>query len=216
VTPVVRLNGVTRRYGTGVTTVIAVADASLAILAGQLLGLAGPSGSGKTTLVNLVVGWEHPDDGTVERSVRPGASWAEVAVVPQELGLVDELSVRENVELPARLGRVGSIDTGELLGSLSLAELADRLPDELSLGERQRAAVARAAACRPKLLVADEPTAHQDERRADMVMAVLRDVAARGGAVLVATHDDRLLAQMDRVARMSDGRLAAGEVARDE
>jgi putative ABC transport system ATP-binding protein len=114
------------------------------------------------------------------------------------------------------LGRVGSIDTGELLGSLSLAELADRLPDELSLGERQRAAVARAAACRPKLLVADEPTAHQDERRADMVMAVLRDVAARGGAVLVATHDDRLLAQMDRVARMSDGRLAAGEVARDE
>ena len=209
-TAIITLSGVTRRYGAGITTVVAVDDASLAIDEGELVGLAGPSGSGKTTLVNIVLGWEPADAGTVERTVHPGASWAEIAVVPQELGLVGELTVRENVELPARLGRVSAADTAELLASLSLTELAERLPHELSLGERQRVAVARAVACSPRVLVADEPTAHQDERRADMVMSVLRGVAARGGAVLVATHDDRLLAQVDRVAYMLDGRLTVG------
>ncbi len=206
-TALVSVRGVTRRYGAGGTTVVAVDDVSLTIGAGELLGLAGPSGSGKTTLVNLVLGWESPDVGAVERAVPARASWADVAVVPQELGLLDELSVRGNVELPARLGRVLRADSDELLASLALAELAERLPAELSLGERQRAAVARAVSCAPRLLVADEPTAHQDERRADMVMAVLRQVAERGGAVLVATHDDRLLAQVDRIARMLDGRI---------
>ena len=206
-TALVTLSGVSRRYGAGVTTVVAVDDASLSIAAGEIVGLAGPSGSGKTTLVNLVLGWEPPDAGAVHRSVASGTNWREIAVVPQELGLVGELTVRENVELPARLGRVPASDTADLLASLSLTELAERSPDELSLGERQRVAVARAVACSPRLLVADEPTAHQDERRADMVMAVLRGVTALGGGVLVATHDERLLAQVDRVARMVDGRL---------
>lgn len=206
-TALVTLTGVSRRYGAGDTTVVAVDDASLSIEAGEIVGLAGPSGSGKTTLVNLVLGWESPDAGAVHRAVATGASWREIAVVPQELGLVGELSVRENVELPARLGRVPASDTADLLASLSLTELAERSPDELSLGERQRVAVARAVACSPRLLVADEPTAHQDERRADLVMAVLRGVTAQGGGVLVATHDERLLAQFDRVARMVDGRL---------
>ena len=76
------------------------------------------------------------------------------------------------------------------------------------MGERQRVAVARAVSCSPRLLVADEPTAHQDERRGDLVMAVLRSVADVGGAVLVATHDERLLDRVDRVVRMVDGRVA--------
>jgi ABC-type lipoprotein export system ATPase subunit len=210
VTALVVLSGVGRRYGSGDTTVVAVDGASLSIGAGEIVGLAGPSGSGKTTLLNIVLGWELHDSGTVERSVGTGTNWREIAVVPQELGLVAELTVRENVGLPARLGRVGGADTAGLLESLSLAELAERSPDELSLGERQRVAVARAVACSPRLLVADEPTAHQDERRADLVMAVLRGVTASGGGVLVATHDDRLLAQVDRVARMLDGRLTVG------
>lgn len=209
-TAVVSLHSVSRRFGSGPTTVLAVDGASVSVATGELVGLAGPSGSGKTTLVNLVLGWERPDSGTIERAVDAGtgADWSRIAMVPQELGLVPELSVRENVALPARLGRLRSSDLDALLGSLALAELARRLPDELSMGERQRVAVARAVSCSPRLLVADEPTAHQDERRADLVMRVLRDVTEGGGAVLVATHDERLLDRVDRVLRMVDGRVS--------
>lgn len=209
-TGLVALRSVSRRYGAGATEVVAVNGASFDIGAGEVIGLAGPSGSGKTTLVNLVLGWERPDAGTVERAVAAGAGWSEVAVVPQELGLVAELTVRENVELAARLGRVADpVATDELLASLALADLAHRLPDELSMGERQRVAIARAVSCRPRLLVADEPTAHQDERRADMVMGALREVADRGGAVLVATHDERLLDRVDRTVHILDGIVSA-------
>lgn len=209
-TALVALRSVSRRYGAGATEVVAVNGASFDIGAGEVIGLAGPSGSGKTTLVNLVLGWERPDAGTVERAAAARAGWAEVAVVPQELGLVAELTVRENVELAARLGRVADpVATDELLTSLGLADLAHRLPDELSMGERQRVAIARAVSCRPRLLVADEPTAHQDERRADMVMGALREVADRGGAVLVATHDERLLDRVDRTVHILDGIVSA-------
>ena len=208
-TPIVALHDVTRRFGSGSTQVVAVAGATMALLPGEMVGLAGPSGSGKTTLVHLVLGWERPDDGVVERAVGTASDWSQTAVVPQELGLVHELSVRENVALPARLGRAQPVDVEVLLGSLGLDELADRLPDELSMGERQRVAIARAVSCRPRLLVADEPTAHQDERRADLVMDALREVAARGGAVLVATHDERLLARVDRTLHILDGIVSA-------
>jgi putative ABC transport system ATP-binding protein len=206
VTSLVALRSVSRRYGSGATEVVAVDGASLDVGAGEVIGLVGPSGAGKTTLLNLVLGWERPDAGTVERAPVERAGWAEVAVVPQDLGLVAELTARENVELAARLGRVADpVAIDELLASLALADLAHRLPDELSMGERQRVAIARAVSCRPRLLVADEPTAHQDEGRADMVMGALRAVAARGGAVLVATHDARLLDRVDRTVHIMDG-----------
>lgn len=212
-TPLVALRSASRRYGSGATEVVAVDGATLEVRPGELIGLAGPSGSGKTTLVNLVLGWEQPDAGSVERTDPERSGWAEVAIVPQELGLVAELTVRENVELPARLGRVRDpIGTDALLAALALDELAHRLPDELSMGERQRVAIARAVSCRPRLLVADEPTAHQDERRADLVMDALREVAARGGAVLVATHDERLLDRVDRTVQILDGHLLDGHV----
>ena len=83
----------------------ALDDVSFEILAGETVGLAGPSGSGKTTLLNLIVGWEQPDSGTIERGVRLGGGWESVAMVPQELGLLPELTAIQNVELAARLGR---------------------------------------------------------------------------------------------------------------
>ncbi len=109
----------------------------------------------------------------------------------------------------ARLGDAPAvgIDSGELLESLGLTPVTHRFPDELSMGEQQRVAVARAVAMRPSLLIADEPTAHQDERSADAVMACLAAVADAGGAVIVATHDDRLLDRADRVIALLDGRV---------
>lgn len=205
--------GVTRRFRSGSSTVTAVDDVSLTIRAGESIGLVGPSGSGKSTLVNLVLGWELPDDGRVTSSLPVGDDWASVAVVPQEFGLVDELDVRENVALAARLSRTtraardAAIDVDAVLASLDLSALARRRPGELSLGERQRVAVARAVSCAPRLLVADEPTAHQDRARADLVMSALAAVVRSGGGVLVATHDDRLLEAVDRVVTLVDGRV---------
>ncbi len=212
--PVLRLRSVTKRYVTAAETLVAVADATLTVHAGEVVGLAGPSGSGKTTLLNLVIGWDHPDDGVVERRDDVCVGWSGLAVVPQELGLLPELTVRQNVELARRLGRtppgreLDAVD--DLLVELGLAELGHRLPGELSLGEQQRTAVARAVVCSPALLVADEPTAHQDELRSDMVIGVLARAASRGGAVLIATHDDRVLADVTRVVRILDGDVTDG------
>jgi putative ABC transport system ATP-binding protein len=211
---VLRLRSVTKRYESTAETIVAVAAASLTVHAGEVVGLAGPSGSGKTTLLNLVIGWDRPDDGVVERRDDVTVGWSGLAVVPQELGLLPELTVRQNVELARRLARnprgraLDAVD--DLLAELGLAELSHRRPGELSLGEQQRTAVARAVACAPTLIVADEPTAHQDEVRSDMVTGVLARAAARGGAVLIATHDDRVLAHVTRVVRILDGCVTDG------
>jgi putative ABC transport system ATP-binding protein len=90
---------------------------------------------------------------------------------------------------------------------MGLTELADRRPDEVSLGEQQRAAIARAVVGQPRILVADEPTAHQDEANADRIFSMLELVASTGSAVIVATHETRLLARADRVIRMENGSL---------
>jgi putative ABC transport system ATP-binding protein len=200
---------VTRHFRTRAETIMAVDAASLEVWSGEVVGLAGPSGSGKTTLLHLVMGWEDPDTGSVDLHPDLPAGWSGLAVVPQELGLLPELTARQNVELAGRLGGPLTRSASDLFDRLGLAQLADRLPSELSQGEQQRVAVARAVACGPGLLVADEPTAHQDELHADMVMAMLHQVADNGGSVIVATHDERLLDGVDRVLRILDGKLHA-------
>jgi putative ABC transport system ATP-binding protein len=209
--PVVGLQSASRSYRTAAVTVAALTDVSLEIRSGELVGVAGPSGSGKTTLLNLIVGWDQPDAGAVTRDLGPGAGWTAMAVVPQELGLIPELTAAQNVSMARRLGGCDRIAPADLFARLGLVGLESRLPDELSVGEQQRTAVARALTCSPALLVADEPTAHQDEYHADQVMALLAERAANGGAVLVATHDDRMLARVDRVVHLLDGKLVASD-----
>ena len=195
----------------------ALDDVSLTLRGGELVGLVGRSGSGKTTLLNVIAGWEHPDAGTIERpSGRTGAGsaipgWNELAVVPQKLGLFDELSVRENLEYPARLhGRLeelrGRVD--ELMEDLGIAHLAARYPKETSLGEQQRTAVARALVLTPTLVLADEPTGHQDAASERRVLEAFGRSAAEGGSCLIATHNASLAPRLDRVLEMADGRLA--------
>ena len=207
--PALELRSVTRHYRGRVETVRAVTDASLVLHSGSLTALIGPSGSGKTTLVNLIVGWEEPDSGEVLMPSR--STWSDIAIVPQGIGLIDDLTIRENIDLPLRLGSPARTTTTRVMDQLGLGELADRRPDEVSLGEQQRASVARAMVGQPRILVADEPTAHQDEANADRIFSMLERAAEAGSAVIVATHEARLLERAHRVIEMVHGSLLEGQ-----
>ena len=201
---VVDVDRVSKVYG----DVHALDGVSLSVEPGELVALIGPSGSGKTTLLNLVAGWERADAGAV-RWGAPHRGWAHLAVVPQAASLLPDLSLLENVTLPLRVSaaRTDPDAPRRCLDALGLAELADRLPEELSHGEQERGALARALVLEPDLLVADEPTAHLDGETTRRVLRVLRDATRAGTACLVATHDPEVLDAVDRAVRLRDGRL---------
>lgn len=210
---------VVKRFSRGAETVTALDGVDLHVSAGEFVALVGPSGSGKSTLLALLCGWETADAGTLEYSgalaARPPSTfgWPELALVPQALGLLADLSLADNVLLPARLRR-GIRDHApraqELLAAFGLDHLADRYPHQASLGEQQRVAVARALLLRPAVLLADEPTAHQDRDHADRMLDEVTAQAHAGSAVLIATHDEVAWARADRVLSMRDGRLTDG------
>jgi putative ABC transport system ATP-binding protein len=166
----------------------------------------GPSGSGKTTLLNMVVGAEEPDDGHIEGLPRR-ADWSYLAIVPQALGLLNELTILENVTLPLRLGASASTSAAELMDQLGIAHLTERSPHETSLGEQQRAAVARSLLPAPTIVVADEPTSHQDEANAHRVIDAFAACAAAGSSILLATHDIRVIDRCDVVLGVTDGQV---------
>ena len=208
-----------KTFTRGAEPVHALDGVDLHVAAGELVALVGPSGSGKSTLLALLCGWESADSGTLTYAGRlaerpPSAlGWPELALVPQALGLVPDLSLADNVLLPARL-RGGVTDATEraerLLADFGIDHLADRYPHQASLGEQQRVAVARALVLRPAVLLADEPTAHQDRGHADALLDALSAQAGEGSAVLVATHDEIAWSRADRVLSMRDGRLTEG------
>ncbi len=203
---IVRLVSVGKRHVRGPEVVHALRNVSFEVAAGEFVVVVGPSGSGKTTLVNVVLGWDQPDEGEVLVADGMRAGWRSIAVVPQGLGLLPELTAAENVELPVWLGGVAA-DTPGTLSALGMAELRDRPAEQLSMGEQQRVAVARAVAASPRLLIADEPTAHQDEDNARVVIDLMAKCSQDGAAVLAVTHDERLVARADRVVSMIDGRI---------
>jgi putative ABC transport system ATP-binding protein len=208
-----------KQYERGEEVVHAVEDVSLSLFSSELVGVVGRSGSGKTTLLSLLAGWEQPNQGSI---TWPGLQlpeddgglqappWSVVAVVPQHLGLMDELTVRENVELPRRLAGAlhdDDVAVDELLERLGLGDLAARFPSETSVGEQQRVAMARALSILPRLLLADEPTGHQDEKSAQAVFETLAWASENGTCCVVATHDASIDPFLDRVLSMRDGRL---------
>lgn len=214
--PLLEVEGVSKRYRRGAEEVHALRDVGFALYPGELVALVGPSGSGKSSLLGLLCGWDRPDQGKLVWSTAFAAAdgaelpWSELSVVPQALGLVEELSVRENVALPVRLAARPAgpaARTEELLEAFGLGALADRSPRETSLGQQQRAAVARALVLDPRLVLADEPSAHQDSAWVHDVFSRLRTVAETGAACLVATHDPDALRFADRILSLDDGRL---------
>jgi putative ABC transport system ATP-binding protein len=186
---------------------------TFAVDGGEFVVVRGRSGSGKSTLLALIIGWCQPDGGSVTvagtDSAAPSPSWSSVAIVPQVLGLVPELTVRENVAEAARgpapsgartdESRADESRVDEILVALDLVDMADRSPADTSMGQQQRVAIARALAGRPLLLLADEPTSHQDAGHVAAVVTALRSAAEAGSAVLVATHDDSIIAAASRV-----------------
>jgi len=211
--PLLHVEGVRKSFGREPDAVHAVREARFEIGGAEVVALVGRSGSGKTTLLNLVAGWERPDAGSVSiAGVRDPlvASWSDLAVLPQKLGLIEELTVRENIEYPARLcGRLERLETivGDLIDELGLGELADRYPAEISVGEQQRTALARALVLSPRLLVADEPSCHQDRGWTGAIFALIQRASDRGTACLAATHDEAIVRHLDRVLSMQDGEV---------
>jgi putative ABC transport system ATP-binding protein len=211
--PVLRLEGVTKSYRRGPETIHALQDVSIEVFPGEMVALVGPSGSGKTTLLNIMCGWETPDSGAVHRSPDGGQdplAWTRVGIVPQRLALLDELPAVENIELPLvlddTLDAEGHARARELMEALDVFHLADRRPLQTSLGEQQRTAIARALVMSPALVLADEPTGHQDSGHAATVMSTLRKATTRGASIVIATHDFGARAICDRTIEMADGR----------
>jgi ABC-type lipoprotein export system ATPase subunit len=204
--------GLWRRHRRGAETVTALAGVDLAVHGGELVVVTGPSGSGKTTLCHVLAGLDAPDEGQVRRA--PGTAtpptWHEVAVVPQRLALVAALTLGEQQWLarrcrPAHLDRP-AVDVGALNDRLDLTSVLDRRPEELSHGERQRGAIARALVADPVLVLLDEPTSSQDEEHLELVVHELAAAADRGVAVLVTAHDPRVVEVATRRVRLVDGR----------
>jgi ABC-type lipoprotein export system ATPase subunit len=211
----VETHALAKAYEHGGATVEAVRDGSLELRRGELGVLLGRSGSGKSTLLSLLAGWQRPDAGTIlwRGHLEGPAShgWSELGYLPQRFGLIPELTVRENVELPARLsGRrthlAGRID--RLLEELGLDELAHRRPPETSIGQQQRTALARAVVLEPTALVADEPSSHQDAGWHAAVWRLLDKTTAEGTACLVATHEVEATLYATRVWEIAEGVVA--------
>jgi ABC-type lipoprotein export system ATPase subunit len=204
------------KFRRGSEEVVALDGVDIELFRGELVALVGPSGSGKTTLLNVLCGWEAPDRGTVcwngHMAQMADVEWDGLALVPQTPGLIEDLTIAENIGLPCRFRNDSFESTlqgvDEVLSVLGLTELRGRYPDEVSLGEQQRTSVARALVLRPDLLLADEPTAHQDARSMDRVLKAIRLLVESGKACMVASHNPEVLDAADRVVEMRDGRLS--------
>ena len=207
-TPALSAENLTRHYRLGSQTIRAVSSISLAASAGEIVVIQGPSGSGKSTLLNLLVGWEQPDHGDISfegNKINPAQlAWNDIAIVPQQLGLLAELTAADNVTLPIRYEHADR-DAGDILSRFGLGGLEDAYPEELSQGQQQRIAVARAAIANPTVLVADEPTSSQDEESARLLLNNLTNLARRRTAVLIASHDPIVAEYATGVVRIRDG-----------
>jgi putative ABC transport system ATP-binding protein/lipoprotein-releasing system ATP-binding protein len=213
--PLVRCDGVARTYGQGPTATVALQATDCEVTAGQRIAIVGPSGSGKSTLIHLMAGLDDPTVGTVSwpaigtrEELRP----ARVAVIFQGPSLLPPLTVLENVSLPLVIGgmtdRAARETAHGALRTLDLDELADKLPEEISGGQAQRVAVARALAGEPTLILADEPTGQLDRTNGAAVVDVLLAASDHAGSALViSTHDLTVAARLPERWDMHSGEI---------
>ena len=223
--PALEAIGVTRVFGSGDAAVTACDNVNLAVHAGELLVIRGRSGSGKTTLLDILGSLSRPTsgrvilDGRLDLTTATEAQLVELrrsrlGFVFQHSALIPVLSAAENVEVPLRLAgtptREREARVAELLDSVGLADHANQRPGELSGGQQQRVGIARALACDPSILLADEPTGQLDSTTSAAVMDLFsRLIRERNVAAILTTHDPILVARADRVVEMHDGRIRA-------
>jgi putative ABC transport system ATP-binding protein len=221
--PVVELHGVHKTYRLGEHVIPALQGVDLCVQRGELLALTGPSGSGKSTILNLCGLIDTPDSGDIVLGGQKVNGLDEVqrtllrrdalGFVFQSFNLVPVMTVAENVDYPLFIAGVPAAErrarVAAQLEAVGLLEHAHHRPDALSGGQRQRVAIARALVKRPRLVIADEPTASLDSHTADQMLDLMRERGhAEGAAFLIATHDARLTGRCDRVLALLDGRLA--------
>jgi len=217
---VLSLRGISRRFHSGERNVDVLDGLDLEMAAGERVAVMGASGSGKSTLLHLAAGMDRPDSGRIVLMGQPLDQLQEpaltrfrarhVGLVFQEFNLIDSLNLRENIELPIRLaGRPcdeSTLDT--LCSSLEIGSLLDAMPEQLSGGEKQRAAIARALIHGPELLLADEPTGSLDEASAGKALDLFdRITAERGCALVLVTHNPVAAAMCERRYQLRGGRL---------
>jgi len=218
---VIRLAGVTKTYQAGAPP--ALADVSIGVAAGEVVAVMGPSGSGKSTLLNLVAGLDKPTTGTVTVAGRRIDALGEgalarfrarhVGIIFQFFNLLDDLTVEDNVLLPAQLAgasrRQARARAAELLERMGIGEHRDAYPARLSGGQRQRVAIARALVNSPELLLADEPTGALDTASGEEIGRLLRELNAGGQTLVLVTHDPALAQRFAaRTVLLVDGQVA--------
>ena len=227
-TPLISARNLARRYTMGKEAVMALNAVDLQIQRGEFVALIGPSGSGKSTLLNLIGGLDRPTNGEIwvedlelgkatdKRLVRYRRD--RIGFIFQSFNLLATRSAVENVEVPMMLAGVGRRQRREralqLLSQVGLGKRAGHKPNELSGGEMQRVAVARALANKPALLLADEPTGNLDSKTGKDILNLLREtIQTQGLTMVLVTHDLKVAAYADRIVHMLDGRIEQIETA---
>jgi putative ABC transport system ATP-binding protein len=223
---IVSVRSVSKDYMLGKTVVPALREVSLDVEPGEFLSIAGPSGSGKTTLLNLVGCVDTPTSGTVVVNGQDTSALAERALTDlrlhtlgfifQSFNLVSVLSVFQNVEYPLLLQgglsrRERSRRVLELLEAVGIQQYGKHRPSELSGGQRQRVAIARALVTKPRIVLADEPTANLDSQTGEAIIDVMKEMNRDGTTFIFSTHDPKVMAHANAVVRIADGRLVGRE-----
>jgi putative ABC transport system ATP-binding protein len=229
--PVVRVEHLSKHFGQGAARVDALRDINMDVYPGQVVGLMGPSGSGKTTLLHCIACILEPSSGrvTLDGEVVYDERWLKsnlrrlrldkIGFIFQYPNLLPFLDGSDNVGMVLELAGYDSAAARtravELLDYLEVGHRKHALPKQLSGGEAQRVAIARALANKPRIILADEPTAPLDSARARIVMNLLRQIAVdQSAAIIVVTHDEMILDKFDHIFRLRDGRLETDTVER--
>ena len=218
--PAIHIDRVSKSYAVGQKQVTALCDVNLTVDHGEYVTIVGPSGCGKSTLLNILAGIDNPDSGSVRvggtllngLSQNALAAWrgTSIGIVFQFFQLMPTLTALENIVLPMDLagrGRNARKRSTELLERVGLAGYEDNLPSELSGGEQQRIAVARALANAPAIILADEPTGNLDSTNGQAVTEILESLWKDGTTIVVVTHDQEMASRSPRVITMTDGRI---------
>ncbi len=226
--PLVELKGIAKHFGEGETRVDALRDITLTVASGEVVGLLGPSGSGKSTLLNVIGAIIDPNEGwmRLDGEVVYDNRWVrsdlrrmrleKIGFIFQFHNLLPFLDATDNVALVFHLAGVPRQEavgrSGELLDYLQVGHRRKAMPAQLSGGEAQRVAIARALANKPRIILADEPTAALDSARARIVMDLLRKLAVEQEAAIIAvTHDEKIYDRLDRIYKLRDGQLVETE-----
>ena len=221
--PLIRVRDLCKVYNPGENEVRALDHIDLSIDKGELVGIIGHSGSGKSTLMNMLGCLDVPTSGNYYLNGKDVSNMTddelsdvrnvEIGFIFQGFNLIPNLTAKENVELPLIYRGVSKKEREELavesLKAVGLEHRMDHKPSEMSGGQQQRVAIARAIAARPPVILADEPTGNLDSRSTQEIMEVLKELHRSGRTVILITHDDEIAAQVNRVIRITDGKVEA-------